>query len=368
MATFGVLIFAADNLTNPQNPGFFPAEDNSHRSDLQNGDQLTWNGGGESAFIEIDDPSGTSFDELETDQTLVTSLTFDGSTYSSGQVLTPSYTIIFSGSDGNNYTLTSLIFAAGGQPRIPDAIFWEGSIPPAGTVLTATSERDPKGNQARNYLDFVACFCEGTLIETKDGPKAVEQLTCKDKVATLHGHFMSIKAVCNRSIACSELLDNPNLRPVVVSQGALGRGLPKRNLRVSKQHRFLVSSPICRRMFGTDATLVSAIQLTQLPGIFIDTKTNDLRYFHILLQNHEIIFAEGAPTESLHLGKGTLKALPQETVKEITSIFPDLLDSGFLPKSVELIPEGRRQKKLIARHLKNNKPLLTKDMTLSLAQ
>ena len=64
MATFGVLIFAADNLTNPQNPGFFPAEDNSHRSDLQNGDQLTWNGGGESAFIEIDDPSGTSFDDM----------------------------------------------------------------------------------------------------------------------------------------------------------------------------------------------------------------------------------------------------------------------------------------------------------------
>ena len=72
-------------------------------------------------------------------------------------------------------------------------------------------------------------------------------------------------------------------------------------------------------MFGADATLVSAIQLTQLPGIFIDTKINDLRYFHILLQNHEIVFAEGAPTESLHLGKGTLE---QETVKEITSIFP----------------------------------------------
>ena len=104
-----------------------------------------------------------------------------------------------------------------------------------------------------------------------------EQLTCKDKVATLHGHFMSIKAVCNRGIACSELLDNPNLRPVVVSQGALGRGLPKRNLRVSKQHRFLVSSPICRRMFGTDATLVSAIQLTQLPGIFIDRRHAGLR-------------------------------------------------------------------------------------------
>jgi hypothetical protein len=65
MATFGVLIFVADNLTNPQNPGFFPAEDNSNRSDLRNGDQLTWNGGGESAFIEIDDPSGTSFDDLK---------------------------------------------------------------------------------------------------------------------------------------------------------------------------------------------------------------------------------------------------------------------------------------------------------------
>ena len=95
------------------------------------------------------------------------------------------------------------------------------------------------------------------------------------------------------------------LWPVRICVGALGNGLPERDLLVSRQHRMLVSSRIALRMFGQADVLIPAIRLTALPGIAIDTNVTEVEYFHILLANHEVVFAEGAATESLYTGKGS---------------------------------------------------------------
>ena len=50
-------------------------------------------------------------------------------------------------------------------------------------------------------------------------------------------------------------------------QGALGNGLPRRDLLVSRQHRMLVRSSIAGRMFGDKEVLVAAHHLTALPGV-----------------------------------------------------------------------------------------------------
>ncbi|MEO0391434.1 MAG: Hint domain-containing protein, partial [Pseudomonadota bacterium] len=215
MADFSFLIFAADNLINPQNPGFLPAEDSSFRSDLVNGDQITWTGGGESAFITVTDNTSTTFDEAQSNQRLTNPVTFDGVSYSANQVVTPTYTIVFSGSDGNTYTLTSFNFSGNTNNEIPDAVFWEGSIPPSGTVLTVTSEINPTGSTARDYNDFVACFCAGTLIETVAGPTPVEHLTSGDLILTQRGDAEAVQVVCHRHIGPSELAASPKLRPVL---------------------------------------------------------------------------------------------------------------------------------------------------------
>lgn len=358
MAEFSLLIFAADNLTNPQNPGFLPAEDGTFRSDLVNGDQITWNGGGETAFITIDDPTGSTFDEAQSNQTLVDPVTFDGVSYGTGQVVTPTYTIVFNGSDGNSYTLTSFNFSPNTNNEIPDAVFWEDAIPPAGTVLTVTSEINPTGGNARDYNTFVTCFCAGTLIETQKGPKPVESLSPKDRIATQSGAFVPVLRVYSRRITLAELTAHPNLRPVVIRQGAMGQGVPHRDLRVSRQHRLAVTSPICKRMFGTDQALVAAIRMTKLSGIYVEDQTADIVYYHVMLENHEVIYAEGAPAESLYLGKAALQSLPKAALEEIPAIFPDLRSGHLAPKPAGHIPLGKRQKTLIARHAKTGKPLL----------
>ena len=55
-------------------------------------------------------------------------------------------------------------------------------------------------------------------------------------------------------------------------------------------------------MFGQANVLVAAHRLTLMSGIYVDQTVRTIDYVHVLFDEHEIIFAEGAPSESLLLG------------------------------------------------------------------
>ena len=111
-------------------------------------------------------------------------------------------------------------------------------------------------------------------------------------------------------------------------------------------------------MFGRSSVLSAAIGLTALPGIYIDESILSVEYFHLMFDQHEVIFAEGAPTESLYAGTEAMKAVSEMARQEILTLFPELSVENFAPSPAFPIPPGRLQKQLVARHLKNKKPLL----------
>ena len=120
----------------------------------------------------------------------------------------------------------------------------------------------------------------------------------------------------------------------------------------------LVRSKIARRMFGTDEVLVPAIKLIEFDGIEIDEDIEEVEYFHILFDQHEVILSNGAWTESLFTGPEALKAVSYEARKEIETLFPEICDPDFVPEAACYIPKtGKLMKQLIARHKKNNKPI-----------
>lgn len=121
----------------------------------------------------------------------------------------------------------------------------------------------------------------------------------------------------------------------------------------------LVRSRIAERMFGSSEVLVAAIKLTEMPGVFVDEEVEKIEYFHLLLDSHMTIVADGAPSESLFTGVEALKALGADARQELFSLFPEIQDVTNLPETCRLVPDNGRQKSLIARHLKNNKPLLS---------
>lgn len=245
----------------------------------------------------------------------------------------------------NDNTFGSFTVQDGGSYGLSSGTF----TLPSGTVVTYSAFERGTG---------FPCFTRDTRILAENGMVAVQSLGVGSLIPTAGNGPQRIRWIGRRRFDAAELRENPKLLPVRIVAGALGGGLPKRDLLVSRQHRMLVQSRIARRMFDAPEVLIPAIKLTALPGIFVDETISSVEYFHLLFDRHQIIFAEDAPTESLFTGPEALKSLGPEAREEIFSIFPELAEMTATVEPARLIPCRRQQTQLVTRHLKNNKPLL----------
>lgn len=229
------------------------------------------------------------------------------------------------------------------------------TFPAAGDYTLRFTELGPDDSLGAivDNIEILVCFAKGTEIRTPTGTSKVEDLQVDDSVMTADGP-QRLRWVGRRHVTRSELNHNDKFRPIRITAGALGRGLPQSDLLVSRQHRMLVSSPVAARMFGAENVLVSAIQLTALPGIHIDESVTDVTYFHLLFDAHQIVFANDAPSESLMTGPEALRALSDDARAEIAALFPQ---QDQAPAALQ-IPDGKRQQRLVDRLRKNSrKPL-----------
>ncbi|AML53633.1 hypothetical protein RC74_11130 [Falsihalocynthiibacter arcticus] len=213
-------------------------------------------------------------------------------------------------------------------------------------------------NASGEFTD-VPCFSSGTLIETLQGPKPVEGLKLGDMVLTYEGDYEPIRWIGARSLSAAQLQAHPKLKPILIRSGALGVGYPIQDLSVSPQHRVLVSSRIAMRMFGSKDVLIPAHKLLPLAGIdVLNNTTEGVEYWHFLFDDHQVVWSNGAPTESLFTGPEALNALSPEGREEVHTLFPETRKPNFKPNSARHIPEkGMRMKKLVQRHQANNVPL-----------
>ena len=207
----------------------------------------------------------------------------------------------------------------------------------------------------------------GTLIETLHGPLPVEDLQARDRVRTLNGTYEPIRWSGARRLTPAQLQANPKLRPILIRADTLGMGYPRQDLRVSPQHRVLVSSRIAMRMLGCKEVLIPAHKLVPLTGIeVLEDAPEGVAYWHILFDDHQIIWSNGTPSESLFTGPEALRAVSCEGREEIQTLFPKICKADFKPVSARHIPEqGKRVKKLIQRHQANNMPLYCPTLSTS---
>ncbi|WP_282121605.1 Hint domain-containing protein [Ruegeria atlantica] len=213
-------------------------------------------------------------------------------------------------------------------------------------------------NADGEFVD-VLCFAAGTLIETQEGPVPIEDLRGGDQVLTQDHGFKPVRWVGSRKLSREELEAQPRLRPILIRVNALGDGYPKQDLIVSQQHRILVSSAVAMRMFECQDVLIPAKKLLPLDGIdFLPDTAGSVEYFHILFDRHELIWSNGALTESLFTGPEALRTVSPEARQEIKDLFPECCDPQFEAISARYIPKkGKHMRKLVERHQVNNKPL-----------
>jgi O-antigen biosynthesis protein len=132
-----------------------------------------------------------------------------------------------------------------------------------------------------------ACFCRGTLILTEKGEVAVEDLAIGDRVVTLSGALRAIKWIGRRAYDGRFVAANRAVLPIRVAAGALAPGLPARDLLLSPEHALYI-----------DGALVPAGLLVNGATVRQVESLDRLEYFHIELERHDVILADGAPAES----------------------------------------------------------------------
>jgi hypothetical protein len=133
---------------------------------------------------------------------------------------------------------------------------------------------------------IINCFAKGTKILTPTGEKNIEDLSAGDAVETIDNGVQHIRWV-GKSVLCSEQLRAfPNLCPIKINAGALGKNSPAQDLTVSPQHRILVRSKIAERMFGTAEVLIPAIKLVELSWISQVLDAEGIEYYHMLFDQH----------------------------------------------------------------------------------
>lgn len=191
---------------------------------------------------------------------------------------------------------------------------------------------------------FPVCFTRGTLIETANGLVPVENLKKGDLIVTQDNDLQPIRWIGSQHVSGKALTKNPKLRPIRIRAGALGHCSPNVDLMVSPQHRILIRSKIAQRMFGTDEVLVAATHLQEIRGIDVANDASEVDYFHFMFDSHEIVFANGAASESLYAGPQALLSVGEKAREEIFTLFPELRDSDpdSSPAKARVFVPGRR--------------------------
>ncbi|MBS8228124.1 Hint domain-containing protein [Vannielia litorea] len=176
--------------------------------------------------------------------------------------------------------------------------------------------------------NVIPCFTPGTLIATPRGEVAVEELKVGDKVITRDNGIQQIRWLGRTDVSTVELMKRPALRPVRIAQGALGNGLPERDMLVSPQHRVLVASERAALYFEEREVLVAAKHLVNGAGIAEAADVSSVTYIHFMFEQHEVVLSDGAWTESFQPGDYTLEGLDGEQREELLAIFPELKEKA----------------------------------------
>lgn len=200
------------------------------------------------------------------------------------------------------------------------------------------------------------CFTPGTLIQTANGPRPVQELSNGDLIATADRGHVRLRLMHQRTLSMAHLQENPDHCPVLIRAGSMGQGLPSRDLTVSPQHRMLLRSAVVERMFDVPEILVPACQLVGQVGVSRLKPSEPVHYLHLLLDHHGVVFAENTPTESLFMGEQASEGFSSRELDMIAKHLPAGAAKNMQP--ARLFVRGKRLRKLLSRHAANQKHML----------
>ncbi|WP_127113093.1 Hint domain-containing protein [Shimia sediminis] len=223
--------------------------------------------------------------------------------------------------NGQTFTVGVPITLPTGQTIVVNA---DGTITVTsdGDIETANFSYTIENDDGVSDVGFVTiestdapCFVQGTLIRTPHGDVPVEDLDVGDLVATYDNADQPVRWVGHRSVPAQG-----KLAPIRIAAGTFGDHTA---LLVSPQHRVLIRDSLAEVLFGHTEVLVAAKDLVNDSSV-TRISGGEVTYYHLLFDQHEIVFSQGLETESFLPGPQINNIFEEETVEEICTLFPEL--------------------------------------------
>lgn len=223
--------------------------------------------------------------------------------------------------DGRQSYSLMLVKSPGANRRLLVGI---APLPPQNVELWVVRSRvDPDRAMSATVRDGgVICFTPGTRIATPDGLRAIETLQQGDLILTKDNGPQPVIWSGQRRMSGARLFAMPHLRPVRLRAGALGIERPEPDLLVSPHHRLLIKGRAAERLFGTPEVLVKAEDLINDTNITTDRSLREVTYVHIMLDAHNIVFANGIETESFHPSNAALETIDDDQRAALMALVP----------------------------------------------
>ncbi|MGE4482892.1 Hint domain-containing protein [Acidocella sp.] len=185
---------------------------------------------------------------------------------------------------------TSLVSIATGTVSLLDL---QGSVSGSFALTTASAAlpelsvlADGHGGSLIMLGDEVPCFARGTGILTPHGYRPVEALRPGDPVINAAGERRPVRWIGWRTLDFGPGAARAAL-PVVIRPGAFGPGKPCKTLRLSPLHCIYIQG-----------VLIPVTQLVNGATILRDMTVPAMTYYHLELDRHDALLAEGLACES----------------------------------------------------------------------
>ena len=153
-----------------------------------------------------------------------------------------------------------------------------------GIGLSAALARLVKPERA----EAAVCFLQGTRIRTAGGDRRVEDLMIGDLLPTLFGGIRPVQWIGR--MQCPTKPWVKDVLPVRITRSALGPNVPHADLYVSQWHSLFIDGVLVPAAYLVNGTTITRFAAREL---------DELQYFHIKLESHDVIYAEGAPCDTI---------------------------------------------------------------------
>jgi hypothetical protein len=185
--------------------------------------------------------------------------------------------------------------------------------------LSTTPFNNKSAPSAVSKADAVICFLAGTQIATPDGERSIESLKIGDPITLADGSAKPIKWLGKMTVPLHQF-NRHSASPILIRAGALGGGLPKRDLYTSFRHGFAVEGVLV-----IAGLLVNGTSIVQCSDWQEDTVT----FYQVEVEGHELMLAESAPSETF--GEHGENRSRFDNAAEFHALYPDAIPAEPMP-------------------------------------